>query len=190
MHDLRRNSAVVERPAALIKNSSSLAPSPGPGLSVNIASSGLLWVNASFANSSNLNIPLAPNSLTYVFMNSTTGAIQCNTTGYTDSCVPICSVSTTLSVVMAVIDNRPDYFVLPVGTPTPNFMDDETPSGTINGTNETFTLNKSPNPPASLMLFTDGIMEQQGEDYTLSGNTITFGVAPPNRSVLLAFYRY
>jgi hypothetical protein len=71
-----------------------------------------------------------------------------------------------------------------------NFADDETPSGTINGTNVTFTLAHSPNPAGSLELFLNGLQQNRGVDYTLSTNTITFTSAPVTSSTLLAWYRF
>lgn len=86
--------------------------------------------------------------------------------------------------------------VLLFGTDIPDtassttFVDDETPSGTINGSNTSFTLANSPNPAASLMLFKNGQkLEPGGLDYTLSGATITATVAPKTGDVLTASYR-
>lgn len=76
------------------------------------------------------------------------------------------------------------------GSPVPNFSDDETPSGTINGTNTSFTLANPPSPAASLLLFINGVLQIQGTDYTLSGSTITMSNAPTTGSVLNAYYRY
>lgn len=70
------------------------------------------------------------------------------------------------------------------------FADNETPSGTVNGTNTSFTLVNSPNPSASLMLFVNGVLQIQGTDYTLSSGTITFTSAPSTGALLTAFYRY
>jgi len=62
--------------------------------------------------------------------------------------------------------------------PTTNFAPAETPSGTINGTNASFTLAHTPNPPAGLLLFKNGrLMMPAGVDYTLAGNTITYATA-------------
>lgn len=68
----------------------------------------------------------------------------------------------------------------------------ETPGGTIDGSNDTFTLTKA---PATLMLFVapsgeHGAEQKQGVDYTLSGSTITFapGSIPATGSSLDAFY--
>jgi len=73
------------------------------------------------------------------------------------------------------------------------FADNEIPSGTIDGSNTTFTLAHSPSPTASLELFLNGQFVAQGSDYTLSGSTITFTFAPDasfNGTPFKAFYRY
>lgn len=66
----------------------------------------------------------------------------------------------------------------------------ETPSGTVNGSNTTFTLAASPSPAASLHLTVNGALQQEGagNDFTLSGNTITFNNAPLTGSIILATY--
>lgn len=71
------------------------------------------------------------------------------------------------------------------------FVDEETPGGTINGVNASFTLSQTPNPAASLVLYRNGLIEEQNVDYTLSGNTIVFvsGSAPQPGDVLLASYQ-
>lgn len=63
----------------------------------------------------------------------------------------------------------------------------ETPSGTIDGTNVTFTLVAA---PQNLILTLNGIWQKPGagNDYTLSGNTITFLTAPVSGSNILATY--
>lgn len=69
------------------------------------------------------------------------------------------------------------------------FIDDETPTGTINGSNKAFTILKSPI-TGSLKVFINGARMRITEDYTFSGKTITFTVAPPTGSILLVDYRY
>ena len=74
-----------------------------------------------------------------------------------------------------------------------NFADDEAPSGTINGSNDTFTLAQTPSPAGSLELFKNGqLMQAGGADYTLTTNSIVFvsGAIPATGDVLFAFYRY
>lgn len=88
-----------------------------------------------------------------------------------------------------------DILASPVFVPPPQspmFSDEEVPSGAINGSNTTFTLANAPNPSASLQLFLNGVLQAQGagEDYTLSGSTITFTVAPSTGDLLLCWYRF
>jgi len=76
-------------------------------------------------------------------------------------------------------------------TGSANFIDAETPGGTINGANNAFTLANAPNPPASLTLFLNGLLQDQGVDYSLSANAITFatGATPQTGDNLIASYR-
>lgn len=68
------------------------------------------------------------------------------------------------------------------------FIYNETPTGTINGSNTSFTLANTPI-SGSLQLYRDGqLLNGGGNDYTLSGTTITFTTAPATGSVLLAYY--
>ena len=47
----------------------------------------------------------------------------------------------------------------------------------MNGTNATFTLAATPNPAASLALYRNGLLQNAGADYTLSGQTVQFVTA-------------
>jgi len=60
--------------------------------------------------------------------------------------------------------------------------------GTINGSNTIFTT--SVQPGTVLKVYRNGIFQQQGggNDYTLSGNTVTFSVAPLSGDILIAIY--
>lgn len=74
-----------------------------------------------------------------------------------------------------------------------NFVDGQTPTGTINGTNLVFTLAAAPNPSTSLKLYKNGLLLSQSVDYTVSGATITFsGMAttPQSGDSLVASYRH
>ena len=73
------------------------------------------------------------------------------------------------------------------------FADNETPTGTINGTNDTFTLVQAPSPAASLKLYKNGMIQTAGGvDYTLATLTITYTAAakPQTGDAHVAFYRY
>lgn len=70
-------------------------------------------------------------------------------------------------------------------------ISNEVPTGTVNGTNKTFTLANTPVPVASLKVFVNGQrMKAGGEDFTLTSNSIAFVSAPPGTSILLADYDY
>lgn len=74
------------------------------------------------------------------------------------------------------------------GTLSPsNFVFEEIPSGSINGSNVTFTISATPT-TGTLRLYLNGqrLRSGAGNDYTLSTNTITMTTAPISGDVLLA----
>jgi len=54
----------------------------------------------------------------------------------------------------------------------------EVPTGTINGSNVTFSLGFAPAFPLGVMGYCDRLPLINGVDYTISGVTITMGAAP------------
>ena len=90
-------------------------------------------------------------------------------------------------------DTLSAYYRIPGTAPLASFVDTEVPAGAINGSNLSFTLALAPNPALSLKLYKNGVLLNQNYDYTLSGNTITFGgpsVAPQSGDALVAAYRH
>lgn len=71
-----------------------------------------------------------------------------------------------------------------------NFVDNETPSGDINGINVIFTLSETP-VPGSEHLYLNGLLQDSGMDldYTIVGKIIEFNIPPPIGSVILCSYR-
>lgn len=71
------------------------------------------------------------------------------------------------------------------------FADLETPAGTINGSNATFTLSGIPLPASSLMVYRNGLLQKTGVDYTVSLDRITFvpGAIPQPGDLLQASFR-
>jgi len=67
-------------------------------------------------------------------------------------------------------------------------VDGETPGGLINGVNTAFTLANTPNPSTSVHVYMSGLRVSPSA-YTVSGNTVTFSVAPAIGSTLLIDYR-
>ena len=76
----------------------------------------------------------------------------------------------------------------PCGAPT--FVDAETPGGTVNSVNVTFTLSNTPK-GSSLQLFRNGVYQTLGFDYNLTASTITFVAAatPQPGDTLTSSYR-
>jgi hypothetical protein len=72
-----------------------------------------------------------------------------------------------------------------------SFVDNQTPTGTINGANLAFKLSSAPNPASSLRLYKNGILLMQSVDYTVNGSTITFLApsVPATGDSLVSFYR-
>ncbi len=60
------------------------------------------------------------------------------------------------------------------------------PTGTINGSNTSFSLSPTPAASSNVSCFENGIQQQQGagNDYTISGATITYLTAPPTGTKL------
>ncbi|PYT22378.1 MAG: hypothetical protein DMG57_35300 [Acidobacteria bacterium] len=100
-------------------------------------------------------------------------------------------------VVEAVVGNPSDC-VLVDGTSGPcgstsgtQYVEAEIPAGVVDGSNATFTLAGSPSQPSSLSLFRNGVLQQLGSDYTLTGSTVQFlaGAIPQLGDTLMAGYR-
>ena len=70
------------------------------------------------------------------------------------------------------------------------WVDDETPSGTLNGSNKTLTIVNTPNPITSFKLFVNGQRQALTTDYTISGKTITTVVAYPSGTIVRCDYKY
>ncbi len=70
------------------------------------------------------------------------------------------------------------------------FQYNVTPTGLINDSNTVFTLSAIPNPATSLELRLNGMILKAGagNDFTLSGSTITMAVAPASGDTLTATY--
>jgi len=77
------------------------------------------------------------------------------------------------------------------GGSSPNFVDGELPTGTMDGVNTSFTLANAPSPASSLYLYRNGLLLEAGTDYTLSGSGIQFvsAATPQPGDSLLASYR-
>lgn len=98
------------------------------------------------------------------------------------TCIP-------LDLSAFIIDNSTNPPTLrinfpPSGGSTTVFVDDEVPAGAVDGLNTTFTCASAT--PQGLEVFRNGIRENVGVDYLVSGGTVTFlAVAIPQTGDLL-----
>jgi hypothetical protein len=76
------------------------------------------------------------------------------------------------------------------GLSNTNFVDKEIPSGSINGSNVTYTLANTP-VSGSDHLYLNGMLQESGSgnDYTISSTTITMSVAPLTGEKIRVSYR-
>ncbi len=97
----------------------------------------------------------------------------------------ISNLTNTVNSLSATVGN------LAPGTTNANFIDDEIPSGAINGSNVSFTLAYTPAPSTDLSLYRNGILQMNGLDYSVTANAITFSSNEPPQTAdeLLAYYR-
>ena len=161
-----------------------------PGLKVQV-NGGLAAISGVTTSIAARVVTPAANTTTYIYLDTVGGTITSNTSGFpTSNAYSIAIAVTGTTQILVLTDMRPDVPGVGGGTTT-NYADEEVPSGSINGSNVTFTLAFAPSPAKSLLLVQNGIILEQGigNDYTLAGSTITMAVAPNNGAVLLAWYR-
>jgi len=93
--------------------------------------------------------------------------------------------SATLQIVSNILAVKANLYIA-----ASNYIIRETPSGTIDGSNVTFVLASPPNPANTEAVFLNGILQEPGggNDYTISGATITMAQAPPSGSRLKVNY--
>lgn len=117
-----------------------------------------------------------------------TAAFEVASESYTIT-VPTLTVPTT-STVPPIPDTNPEDSTSGTILYT-TFVDNETPSGTIDGVNDTYQLDHTPAPQTSLMLYKNGQLLIPGTAFSLSGQTITIlaGYIPSTGDELRASYR-
>lgn len=89
------------------------------------------------------------------------------------------------------VTNGVEWVANTAGVALADMIFGETPTGTIDGSNATFTLANTPE-SGTVRVYVNGIRQNvgSGNDYTISGGTITFETAavPASGDVLLADY--
>lgn len=124
----------------------------------------------------------------------TAGTVTSNIVGFTQGRLPLAEVTAAAGDITVVTDKRA-WLDIDLGSDTglasSNFVDNEVPTGDLNGADVTYTLANSPSPVGSLKVYLNGIRQDEGgsDDYTLSGSTITFAAAPISTDKILTDYR-
>lgn len=159
----------------------------GTGLTVGIASGNynIAGIEGSYAGITNQAV--TDNATNYIEMDNT-GSISVNTTGFTAGKLHIAIVVTSGGNVSTITDKRTFVTNAGAGVGTAIWRQG-TPTGTIDGSNTIFTLPSVPD-ASSLFLVLDGMPLDPGvgDDYSLSGSTITFTTAPATGSKLVYWY--
>ena len=110
-----------------------------------------------------------------------------NTTGNT-----LVKATLTAGTGISITNGAGSITIATTAFTTSNFVTREIPTGTVNGTNPTFTLANTPT-AGTEEVFVNGILQNvgAGNDYTISTNTITFlsGAIPQTGDVVLVNYR-
>jgi len=103
------------------------------------------------------------------------GAINLASTNAVTGLLPVANIVTANNGVVAIA----------------NYIVRSTPGGAVNGTNDTFTLATTPVSNTE-MVFVNGVLQNQGSgnDYTISGTTITFlsGAIPQSGDIVRVTY--
>lgn len=99
-------------------------------------------------------------------------------------------IKTTVNNNEATLTNLGSSFTTFTGTTFQGtFVENEVPTGAVNGSNVTFTLLNTPI-VGSVKLYINGIrLKAAGVGYTISGSTITMVLAPETGDILLVDYR-
>jgi hypothetical protein len=118
----------------------------------------------------------------FIISNQSTGAIQVNANGGggVRSIAALTSATVTLIAAGSAAGTwDPGSTATPTGLTTSNFVVRETPSGSVNGSNVTFTLANTPT-SGTEQVFLNGILQEPGagNDYTISSGTLTYLTAP------------
>ena len=86
---------------------------------------------------------------------------------------------------------RVDGSTGPCGGAASSFVDAEPLAGLVDGSNGNFTVNATADPPGSLQVFRNGLLQTAGTDYTVTGRNLQFAASatPQPGDTLVASYR-
>lgn len=132
---------------------------------------------------------------TYIIANKSTGAVQVNANGG-GGLVSVTAGDWAIITLIAqgsaagTWDSHLALSTTSAGLTSANFVTRETPAGSINGSNTAFTLANTPT-AGTEEVFLNGLLQEPGagNDYTISGATITYLTAPISGDKIRVNYR-
>lgn len=129
----------------------------------------------------------------FIISNQSSGAVQVNANGgggIRSVAAQTNAVITLIAAGSAAGTWDPGTTAVPTGLNSSNFVTRETPSGTVNGSNTAFALANTPT-AGTEEVFLNGILQEPGagNDYTISGGTITYLTAPLTGDKIRVNYR-
>jgi hypothetical protein len=168
-------------------------PTKGTGLTLNLTA-GTASCSSTVVTYAGGTLTMAANATNSVYLDPSNNCMPASaTSGFPSGAIVIATAVTGSNSITTITDVRTMFAYTPgAGGGGGNWMNEEGPSGQINGVNETFTVAHAPSPAGSLRLVLNGLTLHSGagNDFTLSGNTITFLYAPPAGSNLICWYEY
>jgi hypothetical protein len=121
------------------------------------------------------------------------GARPLKAPGYAAGRVALVNATGAIEGVVGALTDcvRVDGSSGPCGSVAPSFVDNDAPTGLVDGANTSFALSGVPNPAGSLSLYRNGVLLKVGQDFALNGNNVQFVAAavPQPGDTLLASYR-
>ena len=136
---------------------------------------------------------VADDDVSFVEVDSA-GAVSNNITGFTQGRIPLAEVTAAAGDITVVADKRAwlDIEEGTTGLVEANFIDNEVPTGDLDGVDVTYTLANTPSPSTSLKVYLNGVRQKEGggNDYTQAAGVITFAAAPISTDQILADYRF
>ena len=139
-------------------------------------------VNGLTTTVNGLSTTVAGHTTSIASLSSTVGSLSPTVSGLSTS---LTNLTNTVTALTATVNS------LSGGNTSSVYVDAQTPTGTLNGTNKVFNLASVPAPSTSLALYRNGLLQSSGVDYSLSGGVVTFTSAstPLSTDILQAFYR-
>lgn len=96
----------------------------------------------------------------------------------------------TYKFILGITKKMIDDINSQLGSVSYAFAENETPSGSINGSNTSFSLAHIPISDDSVFLFRNGVLQIKGVNYMITGANITATSAPQTGNTYRVWYRY